>query len=610
MSRRPVQRANAQDPRLAAKVNECTALFRQGQPDKALAGLRRLLEKHPSHAGLNHITATVLLALNKHEQAAYHGERAAAADPGDARAHLAYGSALVALNRIGEALAPLETAARLDADNPEVLAALGTACSRVGQYDRAGALLSRAIAMKPGWIGPALILATMYNNTARAHEAVRLLGPLFDGSSSGPMQDPAGRIDAAGMLAFASSYDDQITPEVAAECHRIFGRCAESLTGPIGPHTNTPDPDRRIRLGLLSAELREHSNSFFLRPIVENLDRARFELVCYHTSRHEDAVTAVLRSNADRWVACDDLSPADLARRIHRDGVDVLIELTGHFSRNRLVSLAASPAPVQVTYLGYGNTTGLRLSARMIDNDTDPAPGADSLASEPLVRLGRCFLAYRPPDAALEPGGPDAGRPFTFASFNDIKKLSPATIALWSRILTACPGSRLLLKTGELTHEPMREIIAARFVAQGVDAGRITLRGRVDPASAHLAMYDEADLALDTFPYAGTTTTCEALWQGVPVLTLTGNAHAGRVGVSLLRTVGLEDHIAADEDAYLRRAAEAFRAGKPGRDARLALRARVASSPLLDHAGLTRALEDALRTLWRRWCAARNGANP
>jgi predicted O-linked N-acetylglucosamine transferase (SPINDLY family) len=412
------------------------------------------------------------------------------------------------------------------------------------------------------------------------------------------------------MLAFASSYDDQITPEHAAGCHRIFGRCAESLARPFGSHANTPDPDRRIRLGLLSAELREHSNSFFLLPILENLDKDRFELVCYHTSRHEDAVTAIIRSHADRWVACDDLSPADLARRIHTDRVDVLIELTGHFGRNRLVSLAAWPAPVQVTYLGYGNTTGLRLSARLIDDDTDPAPAADALASEPLVRLGRCFLAYRPPDAAPEPGEPDRNQPFTFASFNDIKKLSPAVIALWSRILGDCPGSRLLLKTGELTHTPMRDMIAARFAGHGVDTERIVLRGRVDPASAHLAMYDEADLGLDTFPYAGTTTTCEALWQGVPVLTLAGGAHAGRVGISLLRTVGMEGHIADDEDDYIRRATEAFHAGKPDREHRLALRARVAASPLLDHAGLTRSFEHALRTLWRQWCDGRTGANP
>lgn len=612
MNRRPAQRATGGEPRLIARINECAALFRQGQADRALAGLRKLLEKHPAHPGLNHITATVLLALNKPEQAAYHGERAAASDPNDARAHLALGQALLSLNRVSEALTPLEDAVRIDKDNPEMVAALGGACSRAGRYEQAETLLRRAMSLRPDWMGPVMSLATLYTNTARAHEAVRLLEPILSDPAGGSLAgvDPASLIHAAGTLAFASSYDDRITPEQAAECHRIFGRCAASIARPIGPFANTPDPERRIRLGLLSAELREHSNSFFLRPILENLDKDRFELVCFHTSRHEDAVTAVIRSHADRWVACDDLSPADLARRIHREGVDVLIELTGHFARNRLISLAARPAPVQVTYLGYGNTTGLPLDARIIDADTDPAPDADALATEPLVRLDRCFLAYRPPDAAPEPGEPGGGRPFTFASFNDIKKLSPSVIALWSRVLDACPGSRLLVKTGELSHAPMREMIGARFRAHGVGDDRLVLRGRVDPASAHLAMYDEADLALDTFPYAGTTTTCEAMWQGVPVLTLAGHAHAGRVGVSLLRTAGMGDHIAADEDGYVRLASLAFRAGRLGRDRRLALRARVASSPLLDHAALTRSLERALRNLWRGWCEQRNGATP
>jgi predicted O-linked N-acetylglucosamine transferase (SPINDLY family) len=257
---------------------------------------------------------------------------------------------------------------------------------------------------------------------------------------------------------------------------------------------------------------------------------------------------------------------------------------------------------VQVTYLGYGNTTGLTtIDARIVDRDTDPEPEADALATERLVRLDRCFLAYRPDDDAPEPAEPGE-RAFTFGSFNDIKKISPSVVRIWSKILHDCPGSRLLLKTGELSHAPMRAMLAARFGDQGIGPERLKLTGRIESDRGHLALYDEVDLALDTFPYAGTTTTCQALWQGVPVLTLAGEAHAGRVGVSLLRAVGEDDLIAVDEDAYAAKARAVFAGGRIGQSERLARRARMAASPLLDHAGLTRAVEAVYVDLWAAWC--------
>jgi predicted O-linked N-acetylglucosamine transferase (SPINDLY family) len=590
----PARRTPAADPRLNARLNECIALFQKGQADRALAGVRRVLEKAPANPAANQIASVVLLALNQPEQAAYHAERAAAAEPEQGRHHLALGMARLALNDESGALAAYETAFGLIPDDPEAIAGLGSACAAAGQYDRAETLLRRALELRPGWPDPVMALATQFTNTARAHEAVLLLRDLL-------ARHPT-HLPAADALALASSYDDASTPAEVFEDHRAFGRCAESIMRPVGAHLNTRDPDRRIRLAYLSAELRNHSNSYFLRPILEHRDRERFEIVLYHTSRHEDAVTDAIRSMADQYVKCERMTPPELARRIHRDRVDVLVELTGHFGRNRLAAMAARPAPVQVTYLGYGNTTGLTtIDARIIDAVTDPE-GAESLATERLVRLDRCFLAFRPDDDAPEPEDPEPGRPFTFGSFNDIKKISPGVVRAWARALEACPGSRLLLKTPELGKPAMRDMLAARFAQAGVDPERVRMVGRIESDRGHLALYDAMDLALDTFPYAGTTTTCQALWQGVPVLTLAGRAHAGRVGLSLLEATGLREWAASDEDGYVRLAGAAFERGLRTRADRLALRERVRGSSLLDHAGHARALEAAYNSLWDAWC--------
>ncbi len=590
------QPARPADARVVARFNEAAAHYRQGRPDRAYDAVRKILEKHPAHPEANRLAALALVAMNQPERARYHAERAVKADPANGRNHLALGMILMAAGDNDAGAAAYEQALELLPDDPEALAGLGSARAAQGRVDEAEELLNRALSVRPGWPEGQVALANVYTNTARPHEAVRLLRAVLDAH-------PA-MLPVADQLALASSYDGQLSPEEAFACHRAFGRIAESTARPVGPHANTPEPNRRIRLAYLSAELRNHSNSFFLRPLLEHRDRERFEVVMYHTSRSEDAVTAELKRLSDRWVACEGDAPIDLARRIHADRVDVLVELTGHFARNRLLTVAARPAPVQVTYLGYGNTTGLAtLDARIVDHHTDPAPGFDALASEPLVRLDRCFLTFRPDDDAPEPGEPEPGRPFTFGSFNDVKKLTPGIIALWARLLERCPDARLLLKTAALGHEPVRRIIAERFAAAGVAPDRVRLAGRIDSDRGHLALYDEMDAALDTFPYAGTTTTCQALWQGVPVVTLAGRTHAGRVGVSLLHATGAPEWIAPDEDAYLDLAAGLCAKGPRPRAERLALRERVRGSELLDHADHALAVEAVYDRLWRDWCA-------
>jgi predicted O-linked N-acetylglucosamine transferase (SPINDLY family) len=316
-------------------------------------------------------------------------------------------------------------------------------------------------------------------------------------------------------------------------------------------------------------------------------------------------VTGRLRSLASEWRDVTALDDAELARLIRGDRIDILVELAGFTKDSRLLACTGRPAPIQISYLGYPNTTGLpQVDYRITDHVADP-DDADDFHSETLIRLPRCFLAFAVPNHAPEPGPPPVLRNdhVTFGSFNNLAKVNHKVVALWAEVLRAVPGSRLLLKAAGTGDRASQEHLRGAFGAAGVDPGRIDFAGYAATASEHLAAYGEVDVALDPFPYNGATTTCEALWMGVPVITLAGDRHAGRVGASLLGAIGFQAGIATTPDDYVLTAR--LLAGRPEllAAARRNLRADMARSPLCDHAGHARALEEAYRAVWQIWCA-------
>jgi len=314
-------------------------------------------------------------------------------------------------------------------------------------------------------------------------------------------------------------------------------------------------------------------------------------------------VTARLRAHADHWRNIIGLSDDDAADRVRRDRIDILVDLTGHTGRNRMLLFARRPAPVQVTWLGYANTTGLSgMDYRLTDALADPPGESDAVHSETLVRLPDGFLCFGPPDDA-----PDvAAAPFhaaghvTFGSFNSLAKLTADVIATWARILQQLPDSRLLLKSRPFADESVQARVLRLFAEHGIEGGRIALLARIPSTRDHLAAYGRLDIALDTFPYNGTATTSEALWMGVPVVTLAGAVHAARVGVSLLTAVGLEALVADEPDAYVEKAVEL--AGDTHRRAELrgTLRQRLIDSSLCNAVEFTRNLEETYRWMWQR----------
>jgi predicted O-linked N-acetylglucosamine transferase (SPINDLY family) len=395
----------------------------------------------------------------------------------------------------------------------------------------------------------------------------------------------------SGIL-FFSHYLVPADPDGLFELHRCYGELMRRTRPPRGgAGTHPPDPQRRLRIGYVSPNFSRHSVGYFIAPVIAAHDRSRYEVFCYYTHRLSDDTTARIRQAADGWRDVAGASDDALEALIREDRIDVLVDLAGHCKGNRLAVFARKPAPLQVTWLGYPDTTGLdTMDARITDAIADPAPEADTRHTERLRRIEGGFLTYEPPPDCPAVAARSAA-PVVFGSFNHVAKLNPATIAVWADILARVPGARLVLKSGPLDRAETRNRVLECFERHGVAAARIGVEGWREDRASHLSAYAEVDIALDTFPYNGTTTTCEALWMGVPVVSRVGTVHMSRVGASLLGCVGLGEFAARSDAAYVATAVALAHDGTRRAALRAGLRDRLRASPLLDHAGFTRRLE-------------------
>ncbi|MDR3517057.1 MAG: tetratricopeptide repeat protein [Azospirillaceae bacterium] len=400
------------------------------------------------------------------------------------------------------------------------------------------------------------------------------------------------------------------TPQALAAAHRDWGRRFAPPAPRVG-FGNNRDPERPLRIALLSPDFRNHSCAAFIEPLLCGRDPARLHITAFADVRAPDAVTARLRARADAWrdiAGVDDRGLIDLARG---DAIDITVDLAGHTAGNRLAAFGRGLAPVQVSWLGYPTTTGVAaIGWRVTDAIADPSGDADRDHSETLLRLPGGFLAYAPPVAAPEPGARRDGGPLRLASFNALSKLNAPLLALWARVLAALPAATLLLKARGLDDPAARAHVAGLATAAGIPIARLELRGWLSARDDHLTAYNSVDIALDPGPYNGTTTTCEALWMGVPVVSLRGDRHAARVGASLLHRVGCADLIAETPDDYVGRVVALAADPDRRRHLRQALRPAMAASPLCDATRFGRDFADALRHAWRAWCRDPTGLPP
>ncbi len=542
------------------------ALSVLGQMGKAIGCYRRALELQPDNAMVHNNLGNTLARIGQAEEAVAHYRSALALRPDNAQMHNNLGNTLATLGRAREAIVHYERAIAIRSDYAEVHGNLANALAACGRANEAFERFEQALALTP-------------DNDATYSNLLLVL----NGST---------RFDEAAVFA----------------AHRRYAERFETLLMASRPkHANDRTPDRPLRIGYVSSDLRMHSVAWFIEPVLANHDRERFEVYAYHGHEVEDEVSGRLRSHVTQWRRLVGLSDEEVASGIQEDRIDILVDLNGHTAMNRLLVFARKPAPVQVTWLGYPNTTGLAaMDYRLTDRFADPEGMTERYHTETLLRLPESFSCYRPPDAAPEVGTLPGGErgAVTFGSFNNRSKIGPEVIALWARVLHGVPGSRLMLKGKGYDDESVQEALLEAFRAHGIGEERLRLFGGYDTHAEHLRRYHEIDIALDPFPYNGTTTTCDALWMGVPVVTLAGTTHVARVGVSLLNHLGLTEWIANSAREYVEIAARWATDVQRLAPLRRELRVRMASSPLTDALTFTRHLESAYRSMWQHWCRA------
>ena len=581
------------DPGHARAANNLgRALLDGGDVAAGLAVLRDVVARHPNHAGghLNLADALRLSGDRRAAMAAY--ERAVAVDPTSAPAHAGLGAAVAEVGRLADAADLLRHAVALDPRSATAHYNLARVLQDLAHLDGAAAHAARAIELRPdhadAWrtVGNLHGLAGDVPAAIAAQRRALDLRPDLPGGHSN--------------LLLSLNYLPDVPPAAVADAHRDWARrSADPLSIATAADAQTPrmyirGSDRPLRIGYVSADFRTHPVATFIRPLLAAHDPAAVDVTCYASVVRPDATTERLRASVPRWRDIAPLADAAAADLIRRDDIDVLVDLGGHTAGNRLGVFARRPAPVQASYLGYPATTGMAaMDYRLTDAVADPPGATEPFHTERLARLAGGAWAYAPPAAgpAVSPPPSIASGFVTFGSFNNLPKLTPAVLATWAAILAAVPGSRLVLKAIGLAGATGRAYVGRHLT--GVDPARVDLLPWTQDAASHLHLYGRVDVALDPFPYNGTTTTCESVWTGVPVVTLAGRSHAGRVGASLLTHAGLGELVADTADGYVRLAVDL--AADAGRrvDLRRSLRPRLLASPVGDVARLARAVERA-----------------
>jgi len=558
-----LSRALALKPDLAEAASNLGIARKQlGDPDGALEACRRAVALAPDHVSARVNLGAVLEERGDYQEAAAEFRRAIGLDPASAAAAFNLGRALVPQGRLGEAAASNARALALDPSHAEAHLNLGTAKFSIGALDEAIACVRNVLSLKP--------------DDAPAH---------------------------SNLLFMMLSHPDVGPDALFAEARRWEDRHARPLYRLWRPHDNDRDPERPLRIGYLSADLRQHAVTNNIDGLYTKLDATEFRLYGYAEVAQPDAVTETFRRRAEGWRFIVGLGDEAVAEAIRADRIDILVCMAGHTAGNRLRICALKPAPIQVSF-GDLTTTGLEAMDYWVSDPIVHPLDTTERFTETLLRLPS-FETHRPPAGAPDPGRPpslDKGY-VTFRSCSNLSKINPSVVALWARVLHAVPGARLLLKYVNRFADPaVRGRFAELFASHGIGADRLDFRFEVQARVHHLGVLHDIDIGLDPFPFNGCTTTFEALWMGVPVVTLSGQRFVGRVGEGILRRVDLGDLVARDGDEYVRIAAAL--AADSGRLAELrgSLRPRTAASALCDHEGLARATGQAFRRIWRDWC--------
>lgn len=578
-----------------AQSNLGLTQHRQGDPESAIASLRIALQWQPgSAAGLNNL-GIALRSLGRITEAMYAYRAALAAAPDDALVLKNLGNALLDAARLDDAISCFSRAASINPNFDEIYIGWGLAHLRRRDLVQSGEKFARAIEINPLAVEAMSGAGSVLQEQNRLEEAIRFFRSALD------VQPDHSEIHS--KLLFCLLHVPETPPEKILAEHRQWAvRHAMPWSKSHQSHTNRVDPERRLRIGYVSGDFRFHAVSYFFEPVLSEGRSGDFEVFCYYTGTENDEVTRRIGAASDHFTHVALMSDDALAARIREDGIDVLIDLSGHTRGNRLLAFARRPAPVQATWLGYPNTTGMSMmDYRLTDSFADPPGVTDAYYAETLVRLPDSLCCYVPhghwPDVAPLPA---LSSGFTrFVSLNSHAKIGPRVLAAWGRVLLAVPQARLTIIRID---DPRDRLLLLSGLEQGgVDPRRVDFEPLLDPG-AYRDKFQHWDICLDAFPLVGGTTSCEALWMGLPIVTLAGRTYLERVGASWLSTIGHPEWVARSVDEYVDIARTL--ASDPGALAatRKALRQTMRDSPLMDHARFARGFEAVLRGMWRHWC--------
>jgi predicted O-linked N-acetylglucosamine transferase (SPINDLY family) len=596
--------AIALKPDVAEAYNNLgSALVALGRLDEAVAPYQRTIELKPDVAAAHNDLGNLLQRLGRSNQAVAQYEKALALAPEYAEAHNNRGNALTDLGRLDAAMKSYARAIELRPDFAEAHNNRGNALTDLGRLDAAMESYARAIELRPDFAEAYNNLGNALQKFGRPDEAVAQYAKAL---ACRPHY-----AEARSNMLFTLAHQGGVSPESyltqAKNWERAVLTDAARHAAAAVTFQRAPASGRRLKIGYVSGDFRQHAVGRLIEQLITAHDRERFAIHAYPTCLQADALTYRLKQQTDQWTPIAGLTDAAAAERIRQDGIDVLVDLSGHTSHNRLQVFALRAAPVQAHYLGYFASTGLSAMDYFLSDASVVPADEDERYSEKIWRLPRLWLNYQPGDAAPPSAWkPDPSGRLWFGGFNNLSKITPESVALWSRILTVCPEGNLLLKTAEFTSPAIREHVLGAFAAQGIAGERIRLLGKTPDWRQHMALYDRLDVVLDPVGgHCGVTTTCDALWMGAPVITLAGTGMVRRMCAAIMTSLGRTEWIADSPDAYVAKAIRLATDVTARRALRHGQREAMLHSDLCDSQGLAQALEDAYTQMFDAWRDAR-----
>ena len=579
-----------------AHFNLGNAYKDQAHFDKAIASYERALALAPDDPAAHTNLGSALLQQGRRQEARVCFRKALALEPDLAEAHYNLGIASYQAGDLPSAKSALAKYLQLQPDDRTALMALGEACSRSNELDQAASCFERVLTRDPGCAEAHNLLGNVLRNQARHQGAIEHYELAILGDDN--------PVVAFQNLLFCMMCTGSFSAADIHAKHREFARRFEQpLLSCQSPFPNAPEPNRRLRIGYVSPDFRSNIVGHYIQPILQNHNRAEFEVCCYFTGFAQDPETERIRALADQWHDVHLLSDDQMAALIRAHQIDLLVDLCGHGPGNRILALARKPAPVQASYLDYSATTGLTsIDYRLTTEYCDPSGTSEQYYSEKLYRLKDTYWTYNPaarlPVSALPM---QSKQHVSFGSFNMYYRITSQVLELWSRLLASVPDSRLVI-VGVASGSTQATLLE-RLKRGGVAPERVSIHGLVS-YQRYNELMGTVDLALAPFPYNGATTMMDCLWNGLPVVAKEGGeTFCSRLGCSVLAQLGLSGLIARDDDEYIRIAIELTSNMEALSSLRGSLREKMNQSPMRDFDGFTRGLEDAYRAMWRNWCA-------